>query len=95
MNKVNVKLLSLNEVVEMLEGEIGNDVGEWLEEVWKEEGSGVYEVVVGSRGEVEEIVKNDEYEVVDDDEWFFVEENEKMVSVSYSEECGSYFVGLK
>ena len=95
MNKVNVKLLSLNEVVEMLEGEIGNDVGEWLEEVWKEEGSGVYEVVVGSRGEVEEIVKNDEYEVVDDDEWFFVEENEKMVIVSYSEECGSYFVGLK
>ena len=93
MNKVNVKLLSLNEVVEMLEGEIGCEIGEWLEEVWKEEGSGVYEIVVGSRGEVEEIVMNDEYEVIDD-EWFFVEENEKMVSVSYGEECGSYFIGL-
>ena len=71
MKKVNILgFVSVDEMIEKVKSEIEylNNGYEWedIKNIIIENGSGVYEFLFGCRGGLDEFIKNDEYESIDD-----------------------------
>lgn len=96
--KVELNVVKFENVMEVLDVELFDiEDGEvdYIEDVIRENGSGVYEIIIGSRGEIEEVIKNDEYEEYDDEFYYVEKVNEFVLSVCYSEENSSVFVNVE